>query len=319
MQSFREMPHTIPSAQHSGANRSYKAPKTKPLVSVIIPAFDRGSVVANAIHSVLQQSFQDLEVIVVDDGSQDTTALSVREIARSDPRVRLIRYEQNRGAQAARNTGARAARGEWLAFLDSDDTWLATSIEARLNLARLHNVQVVHSAGFILRSNQERRPLYTPSLTGQAYRQVLRGGSVLYPSLLVSAAAFREIGGFDESILAFQEWDTSILLAKRYDFGFLPDPTFIYDCRGRVAISKDLMRAARGYEQIVKKHLPIMLMNVGPQAISQHYVRLSDLYRLAGDQNTARNCQLKSLLWWPIPAQTIWRLGSTVKRRFAKY
>jgi glycosyltransferase involved in cell wall biosynthesis len=295
-------------------NRSPKVFKTTPLVSVIIPVFNRASVVAGAVHSALRQSFQDLEVIVVDDGSQDASTRSLREIAESDSRVRLLRHEQNRGAQAARNTGARAARGKWLAFLDSDDTWMVTSVEARLDVAKMHNVQVVYSAGLALHPDGQRRPLYSHNLTCHTYRQALRGGNALYQGLLISAAAFREIGGFDESILAYQEWDSSILLARRHDFGFVPEPTFIYDCRPRDAISSDPMRGARGYEQIVKKHFWAILLHVGPQAISNHYEQISDFYRLGGEPNTAQNRKLKSWIWWPIPTRLIWRLGSRVKR-----
>ena len=108
-----------------------------PVVSVVVPAFNRASVITNAIQSVLGQSFRELEVIVVDDGSRDTTAETVLSIAQSDPRVRLNRHHSNRGAQAARNTGIRAAVGEWIAFLDSDDTWLTSSLELRMAAARL--------------------------------------------------------------------------------------------------------------------------------------------------------------------------------------
>jgi glycosyltransferase involved in cell wall biosynthesis len=76
-----------------------------PKVSVVIPAFNRASVIGNALQSVLGQSFQELEIIVVDDGSRDGTAEAVRQIAQSEARIRLIRHEANRGAQAARNTG----------------------------------------------------------------------------------------------------------------------------------------------------------------------------------------------------------------------
>src|SRR5262249_16128748 len=85
-------------------------------VSVVIPTFSRAPEIANAIQSVLEQTYQDLEIIVVDDGSRDATAETVLRLARTDPRIRLIRHQSNRGAQAARNTGIRAARGEWVAF-----------------------------------------------------------------------------------------------------------------------------------------------------------------------------------------------------------
>ena len=92
---------------------------SRPSVSVIIPAYNRREAIAGAVRSVLCQSFSDMEVLVVDDGSTDGTveALSVVD----DPRMRLIAHPTNRGVSAARNTGLHAATGDWVAFQDSDD------------------------------------------------------------------------------------------------------------------------------------------------------------------------------------------------------
>src|SRR5438045_3173256 len=100
-----------------------------PLVSVIIPAYNRQKTLRRAVKSALEQTVRDIEVIVVDDGSNDETARIAQELGFSDSRMRVIQSTCNRGAQAARNIGARAAKGEWLNFFDSDDWMLPTSIE----------------------------------------------------------------------------------------------------------------------------------------------------------------------------------------------
>ena len=89
------------------------------MVSVVIPAYNRERYLADAVDSVLAQTFTDFELLIVDDGSRDRTV----EIAKSyrDPRIRLVRHERNRGVAAARNTGVAEARGAYVAFLDSDD------------------------------------------------------------------------------------------------------------------------------------------------------------------------------------------------------
>lgn len=131
---------------------------------------------------------------MVDDGSQDATAKAVFRMAQSEPRIRLIRHEFNRGAQAARNAGIRAALGEWIAFLDSDDTWLSSSLDVRIAAARSRNVQVVHSPGFVLRfGGGERETFEVPALSGNVYRQLLRGAGPVFQALLVSAKALRAI------------------------------------------------------------------------------------------------------------------------------
>jgi glycosyltransferase involved in cell wall biosynthesis len=285
----------------------------QPIVSVIIPAFNRTSVIANAIQSVLEQSFQEFEIIVVDDGSRDGMAETVLRMAQSEPRIRLIRHESNRGAQAARNTGIRAALGEWIAFLDSDDTWVPNSLEVRMAAARSRNVQVVHSAGFLLRFGEgERETFEVPALSGNVYRQLLRAPGPLFPALLVSAKALGAIGGLDEALIAYQEWDTAIRLARRFEFAFVPEPTFVYDCRGTDTISKNLLRGAKGYEQIVKNHLPEIVLKTSPRALAEHYARLSSEYRTAGDERASRRCKRISYLWWPNPCVPVRKLRAVM-------
>jgi len=123
----------------------------------------------------------------------------------------------------------------------------------------------------------------------------------MYQALLVRAQALGAIGGLDETIIAYQEWDTAIRLAKRFEFAFVPEPTFLYDCRGTDTISKNLLRGAKGYEQILRKHLREIVLRVGPHAVSEHYCRLSSEYKMAGDESASRRCRQLSYAWWPSP------------------
>jgi glycosyltransferase involved in cell wall biosynthesis len=285
-----------------------------PLISVVIPAYNREATVKHSIASVLSQSIEDLEVIVVDDGSNDNTSGLVRKIAQLDPRVRLITHASNQGAQAARNSGMRAALGDWIAFLDSDDTWLPHSLEVRMAAARSGTFHVIHSPGFMQRfGSGEQEVFEVPALRGNAYRQVLRGGSPLFPALLIRAEALQAIGGLDEAIVAYQEWETAIRLARLFEFGFVSEPTFVYDCRGTDTISKDLIRGAKGYEQIVTKHLYAIAANTGPRSVSQHYARLSYEYRKAGDDVAARRCKITSFAWWPSPLTLLRKLRAELR------
>ena len=105
-----------------------------PTVSIILPTYNRVGSVQAAIHSVLAQTYIDYELIVVDDGSTDETASHVREIA--DPRLIYVLHPQNKGAAAARNTGMRMARGDYIAFLDSDDTWHPQKLEVQVEFLK---------------------------------------------------------------------------------------------------------------------------------------------------------------------------------------
>ena len=111
---------------------------SNPSVSVIIPTYKRAHLVTRAIDSVLNQTFSDVEVIVVDDGSPDNTEEVVRGVV--DGRVRYIRHEVNRGlAAAGRNTGIAMARGYYIAFLDDDDEWRADKLEKQLEAIKSYD------------------------------------------------------------------------------------------------------------------------------------------------------------------------------------
>jgi glycosyltransferase involved in cell wall biosynthesis len=103
------------------------AEERPPKISVIIPAYNRAGAIRLSAESVLRQTVSDLEVIVVDDASSDGTPEAAEAIG--DPRLRVIRLAENRGPSGARNAGMEAARGEWIAFQDSDDEWLPSKLE----------------------------------------------------------------------------------------------------------------------------------------------------------------------------------------------
>ena len=91
-----------------------------PEISVIIPSYNRAMLLGRAVASVQMQNFEDIEILIVDDGSKDNSLEVIAELQRDEPRIRLVQHPKNRGEAAARNTGLREARGDFIAFLDSD-------------------------------------------------------------------------------------------------------------------------------------------------------------------------------------------------------
>jgi glycosyltransferase involved in cell wall biosynthesis len=190
------------------------------LVSVIIPTYNRAETVSRAIDSALDQTHEDLEVLVVDDGSSDETE-SVLE-SYDDDRVRPIYHETNRGANVARNTGIEHARGKYIAFLDSDDEWLPEKLEAQLDVLEKRSsewVAVYCGFSFELTGPVDRlRGLAASVLSRGDDSPRMEGGKELIgdiladnvhtgagSTLLVQTDVAREIGGFDESLDRFQD------------------------------------------------------------------------------------------------------------------
>ena len=175
-----------------------------PIVSVIIPAYNRSSTIARSVESALSQTFQDLEVIVVDDGSSDTTRNIVQSIP--DDRLRLICHATNLGAAAARNTGMKASQAKYIAWLDSDDEWLPEKLQTQLDAFQhaAPDVKACYSAHE--RIEQGRMRIHLPR---QNDRKKLFLGCDLGPgsTLLFERTVLNEVGYLDESLGRYEDWD----------------------------------------------------------------------------------------------------------------
>src|SRR5262245_50782489 len=167
------------------------------LVTVVIPTFNRASKIEAAIRSVQAQSCPDWEAVIVDDGSADHTADTIVSLMKEDDRIAFERHARNLGAQAARNTGIRRAKGAWIAFLDSDDQWLPDSLRLRFDAARKYGVEVVHSAAFRIFEDGRTVLHEVPPLEGWVHQALLQRQGPMFQALLVTRSALASIGGLD--------------------------------------------------------------------------------------------------------------------------
>lgn len=194
-----------------------------PLVSVVIPVFNRAHTLRRAIESVRMQDVAAWELIVVDDGSTDRGD----DIPESygDPRIRLIRHATNRGAAAARNTGVQAARGRYVAFLDSDDEWLPGKLRAQVDAMEggAAPPQAL-CTGFILhREGTGRRSKRRPQADGTWFETILDGCYVSPGStLMVRRDCFTAVGPLDEALPRLEDWDWLLRCVERFSFDCLP-------------------------------------------------------------------------------------------------
>ncbi|NCU33542.1 MAG: glycosyltransferase family 2 protein, partial [Candidatus Moranbacteria bacterium] len=200
-----------------------------PLVSVIIPTYNREKAVVRAVQSVLNQTFQDFEIIVIDDCSKDQTESAIRKIG--DPRIQLIKHERNQGGSVARNTGVHASRGEFIAFLDSDDEWLSHKLEYQLTLLRqsTKSLGVVYSGFYYVDSENVQYSQFKPFLKGDVYFGLLQGNSVMTLSTIVIRRFYWDkTQGFDPLLPSCQDWDLYLQLAKLCEFDFVEEPLAKY-------------------------------------------------------------------------------------------
>jgi glycosyltransferase involved in cell wall biosynthesis len=186
---------------------------TAPCVAVIIPCFNQGAFLGEALRSVLDQSPKPDEVIVVDDGSTDDTAA----VARSFPEVRYIR-QQNRGSAGARNTGLAASTAEFVAFLDADDRFCPGAIESGVRELAAHPqcAFVYGSYHFLIMDDSSRTPVPRRDYD-DAYAALLRENIVvMLATAMFRRAAIEEGGPFDETLKSCEDWDLYLRLARRW-------------------------------------------------------------------------------------------------------
>lgn len=248
------------------------------LVSIVVPVYNREAYVARALDSIVRQTYENWQVVVVDDHSSDKSIEVVENFARKDERIRIIHHRSNRGAQAARNTGIRSAKGEWIAFLDSDDEWLPNWLEKGLYAQEKTGFSIIHCDCYRTGGNEPPKRWGLLPLTGNVYKALLEYPGIMFQGLLVQRTCLERIGYLDEDIVSYQEWDTSIMLAKYYEFGFVPEPLFIYHCHSSETISKDMKRDADGWAQIVEKHKSEIDKVAGRVALQNHYQILAQKY-----------------------------------------
>ncbi len=198
-----------------------------PRVSVVVPTFNRAGALCEAVESALAQSYQDFEIIVVDDGSTDDTPRIVRERFGRDPRVRCLR-RPNGGPAAARNDGIRQARGDLVAFLDSDDLWRPDKL--RLQVEQLDG-RPEAALSFCDALTEGGRPGAGTRFQGKRFRgdTSMRGivewsFPMCTPSVVVRRTVLDAVGLFDESFACNEDWDLWIRIAARYPLVFIDRP-----------------------------------------------------------------------------------------------
>ena len=196
-----------------------------PKVSVIVPTYNRADRLERALNSIVSQTCQDFELIVVDDGSTDKTY----QLMKSFPKAQYFYIKKNSGVSKARNVGLAFAKGELICFLDSDDLWKEKKIQIQsLWLENNKDSQICYTDEIWIRNGVRVNPMNRHrKYSGDIFRHCLGLCIVSPSSVMIRAKLFDEIGNFDESLPACEDYDLWLRIASKYAFHFIEEPLII--------------------------------------------------------------------------------------------
>lgn len=201
--------------------------ENEPLVSVVIPTYDRPELLSRAMQSVVNQTYEHIELIIVDDCSPESLRETVVESIPSDIQLSFLRHDHNQGHAAARNTGMEASEGEFIVFLDDDDEWLEEKIKKQVERFQetSERVGVVYTGIKQMNEDGSVNAVTTPAHSGDVTRQLLFDDFIGTGSMyMIRSDAYESVGGFDERFPAWVDWDYSLRLSLEYEFAAVTEP-----------------------------------------------------------------------------------------------
>lgn len=256
------------------------------MFSVVIPLYNKELSIKKTIQSVLDQTFQNFEIVIIDDGSSDRSIEQVKEI--KDSRIRLIQQE-NQGVSSARNLGIKQAKCEWIALLDGDDLWDIHHLEEIMKMMKQYPHQKVYVTSFEYSDNRElfKHPRDKKIFLIENYFKEALNESLIWTSIIViNKVCFQNVGYFNPILTRGEDMDLWARLAKRYSIVKNSKVTATYrvEAENRTSLNKDLEKAhvyyfdidgtldsdeKNYYKTIVLKHLYNYLRNKDLKNVSK--------------------------------------------------
>ena len=266
-----------------------------PKVSVIIPTQNRAEFLRAAIQSVLKQTFQDFEIIVVDDASEDHTS-AVMQAFGDDSRIQYIRHEVKKGQGITRNDGIGRALGEYIALLDDDDEWLPEKLGKQVRLLDNSPLKVgLVYTGLYRIDASSRRLLYTfyPDNRGDVFEALCRTNCIgTCSSVLIRRVCLDKIGLFDEKLASKADYDLWLRIAKEFHVEYIREPLVFYIAHDNT-ISTNYESQIQGSEAQLGKYGSLFARD--NRSNSDRYFGLGIHYCLSGNRQKGREALLEAI------------------------
>ncbi|KAB0666489.1 glycosyltransferase [Oryzomonas japonica] len=245
-----------------------------PKVSVVITCYNYGKYLDYCLGSVLGQTFKDIEIIVIDDGSSDNTE-EVMSTYVKNPLVSYIKQE-NKGQAAAKNVGVRQAQGDFVAFLDADDLWDNNKLEMQMALFSRKQIGVVYSCARYI--DEQGRKLdyrleskYLTPRSGKVSNYLFLDNFVPFSSSIVRKRCLENLGLFDESLKMGIDWDLWLRISTEYEFDFIAEPLLAYRIGHSGQMSKNQEERQRCSDRIMQNFLETYPGLLSPWTIREAY------------------------------------------------
>jgi glycosyltransferase involved in cell wall biosynthesis len=233
----------------------------KNLVSVVIPTYNTSNFLIKAIQSVINQTYKNWELIIVDDGSTDQTRQIVEEFQKKDSRIKYF-FQNNKGQGAARNLGIKNASGNYIAFLDSDDEFFENKLERVISYFKKDkNIGFIYTDAIIIGDylyKKRRSEIVTP-YSGKIYTKLLFNNFITTSTVVVKREVLQNCGSFDESDLLrnFEDYDLWLRIAKKYKIEYIPEVLVKYYFVPKITSWKKRRKAYKAMIYIYYKNLKI--------------------------------------------------------------
>jgi len=291
-----------------------------PKVSVIIPTYNRARFLSLALASVLNQTFQDFEIIVIDDNSQDNTQEVI--VGFSDRRIRHIHHETNKGVASARNTGIINSHSGHIAFLDDDDEWFPHKLEVQLDLLGKSSpiIGAVYSGIFrVERPKGNVLDHILPKKRGDIFNEMIIENCVCHTStLLIRRECFQKVGLFDVNIDYGEDYDMWLRISQKYHFDYIEEPLVKFSIQNN-GLSSNYALRLNGAEMLLKKHSKLYETN--RKTYSYRYFSIGVLHCYNGNVKRGREFFLKAVKLYPFEIRYYYNLclsllGAKIFKKF---